>query len=237
MSDSHHAGQAAGGLTPQAPIGTATTVVYADRLSERGISDAVKGGHTYVKLTGNAGPDVRLTGKTRRHRHAAIFGDTLRGDAATFVARVIGGHLEDPAGNGPVDLLIVKDGVPFQTEPVTSDDFTLPFTVTEHGRYRLQVQQGALPADDLEPDLLRAAPPAARQRLPRRGRRARPRALARLRVTEELSEESFQQRETPPAICRRRCPPLLLKSLSRLVPVTHFVLPADPDFEVQVQAL
>jgi hypothetical protein len=41
-----------------------------------------------------------------------------------------------------VQLVIVKDGQPIRTETVTSDDFTLPFTVTEHGRYRLQVQQG-----------------------------------------------------------------------------------------------
>ncbi len=142
VSDSHRAGNAAGGLTPQAPIGTATTVIHADRLSERGIKEAVEAGHTYVKLTGNAGLDIRFTGKTRRQRHRAIFGDTLRGNTASFVAHVIGGISRTLPANGPVELLIVKDGVPFRTEPVTSDDFTLPFTVTEHGRYRLQVQQG-----------------------------------------------------------------------------------------------
>jgi hypothetical protein len=42
-----------------------------------------------------------------------------------------------------VELLIVKDGVALQTATVTSDDFTLPFTASEHGRYRLQVQQGS----------------------------------------------------------------------------------------------
>ena len=142
VSDSHRAGQAAGGLTPQAPIGTATTVVYADRLSEQGLRRAVQAGHTYVKLTGNAGPDVRLTARTKRWSRPAIFGDTVRGTSADFVARVIGGISRTLPANGPVELEIVKDGVAVQTATVTSDDFTLPFTVTEHGRYRLQVEQG-----------------------------------------------------------------------------------------------
>jgi hypothetical protein len=55
---------------------------------------------------------------------------------------VIGGISRTLPANGPVDLLIVKDGVTIRTERVTSDDFSLPFTATEHGRYRLQVQQG-----------------------------------------------------------------------------------------------
>ena len=142
VSDSHRAGQAAGGLSPQAPIGTATTVVYADRLSEQGIKRAIMAGHTYVKLTGNAGPDVRLTATAKKRRAPAIFGDTLRGASADFVARVIGGISRTMPANGPVELQIVKDGVAVQSTTVTSDDFTLPFTVTEHGRYRLQVQQG-----------------------------------------------------------------------------------------------
>jgi hypothetical protein len=142
VSDSHQAGRAAGGLVPQAPIGTATTVVHADRLSERGIKRAIQKGHTYVKLTGSSGPDVRLTARSRGHRPPAIFGDTLRGKSASFTARVIGGISRTLAVNGPVELLIVKDGVAIQHVPVTSDDFTFPFTVTDHGRYRLQLQQG-----------------------------------------------------------------------------------------------
>jgi hypothetical protein len=142
-SDSHRAGQAAGGLTPQAPIGIATTAVYAPELSERGIERAVQAGHTYVKLPGNSGPDVRFTATTARHRAPAIFGDTVRGSQASFVARVIGGISRTLPSYGPVELLIVKDGVTIQTATVTSDEFTLSFTVSEHGRYRLQVQQGS----------------------------------------------------------------------------------------------
>jgi hypothetical protein len=142
-SDSHRAGQAAGGLTPQAPIGTATTIVRADELSESGIERAIKAGHTYVKLPGNSGPDVRLTATTPRRRAPAIFGDTVRGNEASFVARVIGGISRTLPSNGPVELQIVKDGVPIESATVTSDDFSLPFNTTDHGRYRLQVQQGS----------------------------------------------------------------------------------------------
>ena len=49
----------------QAPIGTATTVVYADELSEQGIARGVKAGHTYVKVFGNDGPDLRFDGAPR----------------------------------------------------------------------------------------------------------------------------------------------------------------------------
>jgi hypothetical protein len=142
-SDSHRAGQAAGGLTPQAPIGTATTIVRADELSESGIERAIKAGHTYVKLPGNSGPDVRFTATTPRRRAPAIFGDTVRGNEAAFVARVIGGISRTLPSNGPVELQIVKDGVPIESATVTSDDFSLPFSATDHGRYRLQVQQGS----------------------------------------------------------------------------------------------
>ena len=39
-------------------------------------------------------------------------------------------------------LKVVKDGQPFRTETVTSNDHVLRFHATEHGRYRLQLQRG-----------------------------------------------------------------------------------------------
>ena len=61
-SDSHRAGRA-NDLPdiPSSPVGQATTVVYADELSEKGIQRGVEAGHTYVKLWGNDGPDLRLS--------------------------------------------------------------------------------------------------------------------------------------------------------------------------------
>ena len=91
-SDSHNAGRAAGFLTPQAPIGTATTVVFADELSEAGIQRGVQAGHTYVKLLGNDGPDLRFERASAAAAGAArSWATRVRGNQADFVARVLGG--------------------------------------------------------------------------------------------------------------------------------------------------
>jgi hypothetical protein len=43
----------------------------------------------------------------------------------------------------PLLLKVVKDGQTISTEAVTSNDHVLRFHVTEHGRYRLQLERGA----------------------------------------------------------------------------------------------
>jgi hypothetical protein len=140
-SDSHNAGRAAGFLSPQAPVGTATTVVFADELSEDGIERGVKARHTYVKLTGNKGPDVRLTAAVPvKKGDTGIIGDVVRGSTADFTARVLNGI--DFTKPDPLLLKVVKDGVTFHTETVTSNDHVLHFQATEHGRYRLQLERG-----------------------------------------------------------------------------------------------
>jgi hypothetical protein len=140
-SDSHNAGRTTS--ITQAPIGTATTVVHAPELSERGIKCGVQARHTYVKATGNAGPDLRFT--ARPHGRAAgrirgparaIVGDVVRARGATFTARVSGG-----AGR---QLLVIKDGVAVATVPVTSDHFTHRFEGTDSGRWRVQLMRGTL---------------------------------------------------------------------------------------------
>jgi hypothetical protein len=133
-SDSHNAGRTTSPL--QAPIGTATTVVRARELSERGIERGVRGRHTYVKVTGNAGPDLRFTARPRGGRRRAIVGDVARARGARFRARVLGG-----AGR---ELLVVKDGVTVARVPVTSDRFTHRFEGSGSGRWRLQLMRGAL---------------------------------------------------------------------------------------------
>lgn len=138
-SDSHNAGRTPGGIT-QAPIGTATTMVYAHELSNRGIRRAVRAGHTYVKVTGNDGPDVRLRA-TAPDAGSAIMGDTLRSGSASFAARVLG------AGPGAADpgarqLIVMKDGAPFRTVPVSGSDFRFRFRSDGPGRYRLQLMRG-----------------------------------------------------------------------------------------------
>jgi len=144
-SDSHHAGDGNG--TTQSPIGEATTVVYAEELSEEGIQDAVEAGHAYVKFFSPQGPDLRFTavalhgpGKGRgKGKPKAMMGDVLAAGSARFVARVTGAA---PSPE-PRTLLVFKDGKPFLTAPVTSDDFTFEFDATQPGDYRLQLQRGS----------------------------------------------------------------------------------------------
>ena len=61
-SDSHQAGDQGSGADSilASPIGEATTVVFAEELSEAGVQAGVEAGHTYVKPFGQTGPDVRL---------------------------------------------------------------------------------------------------------------------------------------------------------------------------------
>jgi hypothetical protein len=133
-SDSHNAGRTTS--ITQAPIGMATTVVHAPELSERGIECGVRARHTYVKVTGNSGPDLRFTARPRGGSGKAIVGDVIRARGAKFRARVRGG-----AGR---ELLVVKDGATVATVPVTSDRFTYRFEGTGSGRWRLQLMRGAL---------------------------------------------------------------------------------------------
>ena len=145
-SDSHNAGRTPGGVT-QAPIGTATTVVRADRLTAGSIRRGVKAGHTYVKVTGNDAPDLRFEARVPgSDRAPAIMGDTVRADRVRLTARVLGGA---PGGGGldepdPYELIVMKDGAPARVAPVTSDDFTLRLDGTAPGRYRLQLQRGTV---------------------------------------------------------------------------------------------
>jgi hypothetical protein len=133
-SDSHEAGSGTGPLF--APVGEATTVVFARNLSVAGVHCGVQARHTYVKVVGNAGPDLRFTARPYHGWQRAIVGDVVRASGARFRARVI--H-----GNGR-QLLVVKDGVTVATVPVTSDDFVYRFRGDGSGRWRLQLVRGTL---------------------------------------------------------------------------------------------
>ena len=139
-SDSHNAGRTPDPVT-QAPIGTATTVVFADELTEQGIARGVKAGHTYVKVFGNDGPDLRLTA-TGPGAQPAIMGDTIRAQGVEFTARVLGAG-PSAARPGDYELFVLKDGAPLLATPVAGDDFTFPFSSVGNGRYRLQLQRGS----------------------------------------------------------------------------------------------
>jgi len=142
VSDSHLAGRTRDPLT-QAPVGTATTVLHAEELSERGIAEAIRAGHTYVKVFGNAGPDLRFDAKADGSGERAIMGDRLRAREAGFRARVIGA---DPALDlfkpGPYVLLVLRNGALHQIVPITARDQTVDFRSSGPGRYQLQLMRG-----------------------------------------------------------------------------------------------
>jgi hypothetical protein len=145
-SDSHRAGRA-NGLPdiPSSPVGQATTVVYAEELSERGIQRGVEAGHTYVKIWGNDGPDLRLSTVDQ----PAIMGDTVHAgptDMVNFNAKVLNLDEARVARPGDYELFVLRNGLPYLTVPIPpiGDEFELPFaSVGPPARYRLQVQRGS----------------------------------------------------------------------------------------------
>jgi hypothetical protein len=158
-SDSHHAGVVDSSTT--APIGHATTVVYAPALSEQGIREGVKAGHTYVKLLGNEGPDLRFEGRTAGGRRG-IMGDTLYGSSAELTARVFNLAAESQ----PHTLQLIRDGEVVQEVPVTATDQTCRFAASSPARYRLQLMRGAVIVALTSPIWLERAAAPTPPRLP-----------------------------------------------------------------------
>jgi hypothetical protein len=147
-SDSHNAGRPDDELT-QSPIGQATTVVRADELSESGIREGVRAGHTYVKPWGADGPDLRLEAREMGRRGdeegAKIMGDTIQAGAVSLEARVLNLARAGAARPGAYALFVIRDGEPFAAAPIppSLDEFSLRFRSDDPGRYRLQVQRTA----------------------------------------------------------------------------------------------
>ena len=122
VSDSHNAGRTPNPVT-QAPIGEATTVVRAEELSAPGIECGVEAGHTYVKVTGNAGPDVRFEARPPGFTGPpAMMGDTVRAASAGFTARVTGG--------GGRSLIVLRNGEAISTVQVSGNEFSSSFDAT-----------------------------------------------------------------------------------------------------------
>jgi hypothetical protein len=132
-SDDHRAGQGTGVL--DSPIGTPTTMVFAQELSVDGILEAVRSGRTVVKINGIGGPmiETELSGERT--------GDTVYAQTSTLSAVVTGG-----VGRS---LEVIKNGEVVETLPIGSDPFTHEMTVQapEEGedRYRYQVMMGSTP--------------------------------------------------------------------------------------------
>lgn len=133
VSDSHNAGRTPGGAT-QSPIGVGSTAVYARELSERGLRCAVKAGHTYAKVGGPDGPDLRFAGRAPGVRRRAIFGDAVRAPRLALTARAL------RAGGEPALLMLVRDGTVIRS----TTGGTLRATVRRSGRYGLRLMRGQL---------------------------------------------------------------------------------------------
>jgi hypothetical protein len=132
-SDDHRAGQADGAL--DSPIGTPTTMVFADGLSVDAILEGVRSGRTVVKINGIDGPmlESELTGER--------MGDTVFADTATLSVVVTQGTGQD--------LQVIKNGAVVETVAIASDPFTHETSVEARAegedRYRHQVVIGNTP--------------------------------------------------------------------------------------------
>jgi hypothetical protein len=125
VSDSHNAGRTTSAT--QSPVGVGATAVYAKQLSERGIRCAVKAGHTYAKIGGASGADLRFTGRVPGARKRAIFGDSARGKSLKLAAKATGGDV----------LQLLRDG-----SVIATGSGSIARTVTDSGRYGLRLQRG-----------------------------------------------------------------------------------------------
>jgi MYXO-CTERM domain-containing protein len=127
-SDDHRAGTDTGPTSSS--IGSPTTLVLADNLSEAAIVDAVKKGRTIVQLRGPDDPAVEMK------IGSAEIGDTVD-DAATvtITAKVVG------AEPGMI-VQVWRDGVKLAQKPVNGTNFTTTFDDTpgaQARRYRLEL--------------------------------------------------------------------------------------------------
>jgi len=126
-SDDHTAGMDES--STGSSIGSPTTLVLADNLSEAAIIDALKAGRTMVDLQGPDAPTVDF--KLDSHE----IGDEV--DGATHLAFAV--HI---TGGDGTFVQLWKDGVKDEQRPVTGDDFKTTFDrdPTETlARYRIQL--------------------------------------------------------------------------------------------------
>jgi len=138
-SDDHQAGGSTGGFDGQ--VGRGATVVHAAQLSTRGIIDAVKAGHTYVKPFGADAPDVELVAdESGKADLTALPGDSVTGPSMSIQVHVTGAGAS-ATRSGPYTLKILKDGVAIDSAAVTGDDFNHSLDVTESGRYSFELDR------------------------------------------------------------------------------------------------
>jgi MYXO-CTERM domain-containing protein len=136
-SDDHTAGQSTGAR--DSPIGSPTTMVFADELSVAGILDAIKKGRTVVKLQDAKDPMVEVFAN-RASGGDAMIGDGVAARGTTLRAVVKG------AGAGNVGYW-VKNGERGAELALNGGEetFSLPVRAPASGedRYRFEVWSGS----------------------------------------------------------------------------------------------
>lgn len=145
-SDSHTGGDAAVTDATASPVGTPSTALFANALSEEAVAEAVRAGHTYAKLFGARSPDLRLEAKPSAPAGApvAIMGDGVVAPSMEITAKLLG---DRGAGPEPLMLLLVRDGEVVAGTAAEGGEATLTFTATAptsgFDAYRLQAQRGS----------------------------------------------------------------------------------------------
>ena len=134
-SDDHQAGQ--GDATESfyySPIGTPTTVVYADELSESGVLAALTAGHAYIKAESPDGPDLLLTASCGGD--LVMMGDEVSGPTCDLTA--------EAAGAAGLTMLVIEDGDVLEDEYLTEDEATHSVEIVpgDHTVVRLELRDG-----------------------------------------------------------------------------------------------
>lgn len=117
-------------------IGGVSTVVYAPELSEAGILAGVRAGHTYVKLFGNGGPDLRFVADGDAGG-SGIMGDAIPDASATLEATVTNLALDADTHT----LRLLRDGASADAVPVSPPGDVHAFRAEVPGSYRIQLEQ------------------------------------------------------------------------------------------------
>mgnify|MGYP001814122267 FL=1 len=133
-SDDHRGGLGTGPL--DSPIGSPTTMVYAERLSVDAILAGIRQGRTVIRVNGAIDPMLETELEGER------IGDTVFADSSTLSVTVTG------AVEGQT-LLVFKNGEVFEEIEITEDPFRHEMEVLAPGvgedRYRHQVNTANTP--------------------------------------------------------------------------------------------
>lgn len=131
-SDDHKAGVGLGNF--DSPIGSPTTMVYAEALSVAALIEGIRNNRTVVKLQGPSDPMVDMALDPPRA------GDTVSAQRVILTATITG------ATEGSDQIRLVKNGVAEEGVDITGDPFVfevvLESPTSNDDRYRLEVVSG-----------------------------------------------------------------------------------------------